>query len=287
MFVALLDFMLVASLFAGLETALYHTAFYWFGYHDKINELHQMMDDCHLYVNSESEGYLTLVETYDDGDDPEAHYDESIVYFYGHDAHAVTDGRLDGYYQLKLASGHFELGEGDNPVAIESASEADLLEFYESAYYSALALFTSNPTYVNNMRATFYVVVFTSLFSLTVGAAIVYLIVPLIGKKGSTPFQRLLKLGLADARDDTRVKRHQVVLRFFVLLFFNLWAPLLLYVEFAYFTLVPIFVTLIMISVVPSFRGPHDLVSKTYVIAYKNIEVPEKAIPVMIEEGTK
>ncbi|MFA5235400.1 MAG: RDD family protein [Bacilli bacterium] len=287
MFVALVDFLLVAALFAGIETALYHTAFEWFGYHTRVDEIHQLMDDSHLYVENDTNGYLTLTEAYVEETDPEGHYDPGIVYFYGHDARALSAGRLQFYYQTKLDSGYFELDEGPNPVALDSVSDEDLLEFFKDAYDSALDFFEDNPIYVSDMRATFYIVVFTSLFSLTLGAAIVYLLVPLVSKKGSTPVQLLFKLGLADARDDTRVKNHQVVLRFLVLLLFNLWLPILLYVEFAYFTLVPNFVTLIMISIVSGFRGPHDLASKTYVIAYKDIEIPVRRVPLVVEEGVK
>ncbi len=288
MFVALMDFLLVAALFAGLETLLYHTAFGWFGYHDRVDELHDMMADSHLYVANDTNGFLTLKETYVEETNPDDHYDPAIVYYYSHDERAVAAERLDGYYQAKLDSGFFEMGEGPNPVATATATPEERLGFYENAYESALSFFSSHPTYVSDMRATFYVVVFTSLFSLTVGAGIVYLAVPLISPNGSTPFQWLFKLGLADARDDTRVKRHQIVLRFLVLLFFNLWAPILLYVEFAYFTLVPNFITLIMISIVSGNRGPHDLASKTYVVAYKNIEIPARPTTLIVDgEGTR
>ncbi|MFA5763019.1 MAG: RDD family protein [Bacilli bacterium] len=271
-----LDFLLIIFLFVGFEAALYFSIFEPLGYHRLMDESQQVLRDSHLYIFDEMRGFLSITEAYDENLTPEENYDIPITFFYTNDARAIENNLLEDYSSSKIASGYFvEVSEG----VFERTSEAtDVLvkTFFVSAYDEAVDFLEEDPVYVNGVEKTFYIVIFTVLFSATLAVSVIQLLIPLLMKNGQTPFKLAFKLCLADARDDTRVKRKQLVIRFVILLSFNIWVPILLFARFSYFTLIPIFVSLVIMSVTKRFSGPHDYVANTYIVSSRDIVIPEK-----------
>jgi len=278
MFSALLDFLLVVILFAGIEAALYYTAFDWFGYTRMMNEAHEVLADSHLYTYQDGKGYLPLNETYNKEISPDENYDIPLTYYYTNDSRAISDNLFSKYNSAKITSGYFQLNEESNTIVRIETDDVKVKVFYEAELGKATSFLERDPGYYKSVQGTYYIVIFTCLFSVTLGAAVIYLLIPLLRKDGETPFQMVFKICLVDGRDDTRVKRKQIVIRFAILILFNIWIPILLYANFTYFTLVPNLITLIMMSVTRSFSGPHDYVSHTYVATKRDIEIPEKRI---------
>ncbi|HPM08083.1 MAG TPA: hypothetical protein PLL60_04800, partial [Bacilli bacterium] len=79
--------------------------------------------------------------------------------------------------------------------------------------------------------------------------------------------------------DDTRVKKGQVAIRFVILLLFNIWVPILLFARFSYFTLIPVFISIVLMSLTKTFSGPHDYVARTYIVSNRDIVIPERSTP--------
>ena len=281
-----LDFLLAVLLFVGFEAAVYFSLFDVLGYHQYVEEAQQVLRESSLYVYDEDKGFLSITETYDEELTPEENYDVPILAYYTSDERAIADNCLLRYNNSKIASGYFvEENEGIY-VRVASATDVQVKAFFVTAYDEAVAFLEDDPVYVNGVNKSFYIVVFSSLFSATMAMGIIYLLIPLLMKNGQTPFKLVFRLCLVDSRDETRVKRRQLVYRFLILLFFNIWIPILLFANFTYFTLIPIFVSVAMMSFSKSYSGPHDYVAKTYIVSNRDIVIPEKSAPVdLIEQG--
>lgn len=274
-----LDFLLACLLFVGFEAALYFTIFEPLGYHQLMGESQAVLQDSHLYVLDDDSGLLTITEAYDESLSPEENYDVPLTFYYTNDVRAIADNRLARYHNSKLVSGYFvEESEGVF-VRTDGADDAEVKTFFAGAYDDAVTFLETDPVYLNGVEKTFYIVIFTSLFSATLGMAIIFLLIPLLMKNGQTPFKLVFKLCLADARDDTRVKKGQVAIRFVILLLFNIWVPILLFARFSYFTLIPIFISIVLMSLTKTFSGPHDYVARTYIVSNRDIVIPERSTP--------
>ncbi|MDD3938553.1 MAG: RDD family protein [Bacilli bacterium] len=277
-----LDFFLACLLFVGFEATLYFTLFEPLGYHRLMDESQAVLQDSHLYILDDERGLFTITEVYDENLTPEENYDIPLTYYYTNDPRAIADNRLARYHNSKIVSGYFvEEGEGIF-VRAEGADDNEVKAFFVSAYDDAIKFLERDPVYLNGVNKTFYIVIFTSLFSATLAMAIIHLLIPLLMKNGQTPFKLVFKLCIADARDDTRVKKGQVVVRFVILLLFNIWVPILLFARFSYFTLIPVFISIILMSLTKTFSGPHDYVAKTYIVSNRDIAIPEH---VKVDEG--
>ncbi|HOJ44781.1 MAG TPA: RDD family protein [Bacilli bacterium] len=273
---ALFDLLIAIIIFGGLQAGVFYGLYGPLGYHQALASAQEVLSDSGLYVYDAQRGYLTITETYDDTLTPSENYDNPITTYYSNDARAIAENKLDSYYVAKIASGLFELNDEQIPELLPDVSETALKSFYGAEYGKAVVFLEQDPVYVAGIRQTFLIALFSNLVTITLSCSIVYLLVPMLRPNGQTPMQILLKIGLADASSDTRVKRGQIAIRFAILLLFNVWLPILLYARFAYFTLVPIFVTLILMTITKASRGPHDFASNTYIVSLKDMQIPQR-----------
>lgn len=281
---ALLDFLLIFILFALIETTFYFTIFTPLGYHESIDETRAILLDSHLYVEGEYNKILTITETYNEELTLEENYDVPIVYYYTNDDRAVRSGRLDSYYISKENSGYFDRLENDVFTRKEGVSEEKFEAFFVSSYEKAVAFLEDDPAYLRGVQRSFYIVLFTSLGSITIASLLIHLLVPMISKHGQTPFKFVFKICLIDARDETQVKKWQILVRFFILIFFNIWVPVIIYARFVYATTVPLIVSAITLFVTRTNSSPHDFIAKTYVVSKRDVHIPKTRVPEVIEE---
>lgn len=273
---ALFDLLIALIIFGGLQTGVFYGLYGPLGYHQAQESARDVLSDSGLYVYDAQRGYLTITETYDDTLTATENYDGPITAYYTVDARAIAANKLSTYYAAKIASGHFELNDEEIPELLPDVSDTALKNFYGAEYGKAIVFLEQDPIYVEGIRQTFFIALFSNLVTITIACSIVYLLVPMLRRNGQTPMQILFKIGLADASSDMRVKRGQIAIRFAILLLFNVWLPILLYARFAYFTLVPVFVTLILMTITRASRGPHDFASNTYVVSLKGIVIPAR-----------
>ncbi|MFA5421749.1 MAG: RDD family protein [Bacilli bacterium] len=270
-----LDFLMIFIIFAGFEALTYFTLFEPLGYHALIDEAHQVLSDSHLYSYDSAKGYSTITEAYNEDLTPEENYDVPIVYYYSQDARALQNDRLALYYNEKTTSTYFvEESEGIFARA-GNATDDEIRTFLASEYDKAIAFLEDDPVYLNGIQKSFYIVIFSVLINATLATGIIHLLIPMLMKNGQTPFKLVFKLALVDNRDETRAKRWQIVVRFSILISFNIWIPILLFAKFTYFTLIPVFATIIMMSLTKTYSGPHDYFSKTYIVSSRDITIPE------------
>lgn len=291
LFSALVDFFFVAILFAGLEATTYYTLFDKLGYHAMIDEVHELYDNSHLYAYSEKNGYQSLTDTYNDTKTPDENYDPYITYYYTFDARAIKSNKLETYKSDKLAAKTlFTFDDNNEIIRIEGSDDKTAKEFYSNQYDSAISFFESNPKYYQNAQKPYYIIVYSCLINVLISGAIFYILIPLLTKDGATISSLIFKLGVADARDDTKVKKSQIVIRGVVIILMNYIIPILLYASFEYFTLIPILISFGMINFSKNNLGPHDLLSRTYMVNKKGLvikDTPEKEVVITDDDDCK
>ena len=278
-FAALIDFVIAFLLFMVLEAGEYYTVFNNIGYHTMIDDIHLMYENSHLYsYDSTSRTYLELTSIYDDKKTPAENYDDNLVYYFTTDSRCLEDNKFNDYKDAKINSGYFTKDNEDNIIEKNDADKTKLKLFYETQYKNAVTYFGNNPVYKLDLNKTYYIIIYSILINIIISSTIIYLLIPILKKDGETIGYMLFKLGICDARDDTRVKKFQVFIRYFVFVTFNFLIPLFIYTKWVYFTLIPIFVTCIMVVATHSNSGLHEYISKTYVFDKKDIHIPNKRI---------
>ena len=160
--------------------------------------------------------------------------------------------------------------EIDGELVKKEIDQSYFLSFYEDEYSKALEYFQKNPTYIVDANDTIMVFISFGLVSLTIACSIVYLLIPLLSKKKVTPAQLLLSLMLVDYVKDLEVTNKQIIIRFFVILLFEYWVPILLFVNIQMLGLVPILITIVMMSFTKKNLAPHDYLTGTMVITTRN-----------------
>jgi|GEM_PF-1162005 RDD family. len=274
-FSTLIDFLFIVAIFAGLEATMYYTIFEPLGYFSMVDKVHELYDDSHLYVYSDENKYQTITEIYDSNKTADENYDRPITEYYTYDERAISDNKLAEYKATKLANKTLFTSDAlGNPIRISGSDESLAKEFYKNCYDAAIDYFEDNPEYYYNAKNSFYIIVGTVLFSTILSTGIIYLLIPLLRKDGETPSQIILHIALCDGRDDTKVKKKQVIIRYVVLLIWDFVIPILFYSTLNYFTLIPVLITLAMVCFTKSNSGPHDYVSKTYVVDKKDLDIP-------------
>ena len=126
--------------------------------------------------------------------------------------------------------------------------------------------FDSNPIYKKLVSKITALIALTILISLTIATSIIYLIVPLLRKEGETPAQIINKLCIIDTRKMSTIKKWQIVVRYLILLLFNYFMPVILFVEVGYFVPLTIIISLLMICITKNNLGPHDYATQSMVI---------------------
>lgn len=270
----IIDTIAILILIVAFEWCFSQTLFEPLGYYEKLEAVHAMYDESHLFAYSEENGYSTIDLAYDDSKTPEENYDVAITYFYSHDERALADNKLAEYNAAKISSNYF-VYSGETIVRAAEVEEAYFVAFFEFEYDEAVDYFESDPIYFSYMDSSFMIIVVTILISATIATAIIYLIIPLTRKNGQSLAQIITHLAIADSRDDTRVKKWQIVVRYLVILGMDFYFPILMYAQWGVFTAIPILASLLIMCVTRANEGPQDFASKTFVVVCKDVEIPE------------
>lgn len=283
--VGALDFLFVLIIFLGLEVFSYQFIFNSLGYTAMIDEVHEIYEDSHLY-KKENHEYKTIKDTYQDTITPKENYDEALIYFYTQNARAVKENKIKEYNDAKIASTYFEVNSSTNEVVENNrGSTAQYKVFYEIQYSKAVEFLDNDPLIISNSNKTYLIMMFSILINSVIATSIIYLLCPLVIKhNGQTPSQFFFKVGLCDGREDIRVKKSQIVVRYLVLVIFNFVLPILLFSKFSYFTILPILITCGMICFTKINGGFHDYISKTYLVNLKEVTIPTEKIIVVKDD---
>lgn len=281
----LFDFLIAAICTLLIQTAFQFTLFKPFGYNEKMDVMHQKMEDSHLYAQ-DSASYYEITNIFDDKKDSlKEQYDDRIIYYYTHDERAIENRKLDEFNKNKdLYPELFKFNEEKNEYEfVSSEKESDVIfksykTFFEKEYQNALSFFSLDPTYNAYHRQTF-LIYFTFLgISILISGGIFYLLVPLLMKNGETIFKKVFKLGLIDDRTGKRVKKKQIIIRFVVFMIISFYMPFFIEVVFNYFTLIPTLATILVLCVTRKNKGIHDYAAQTMIVSRRNREIEDDVV---------
>lgn len=254
-----LDLLMILILSIGMELAIYHTVLKWLGYQEIIENIHQMYDETGLYDKTEN-GYFKEKEY--DAD----LYQEIIIHYYQQDAYALSSHKIEEFVEKMEASNLFLKDESGNYSIKEDAKVEDVKSFYLKEYHEAIAFFKTDLQYKSYVSKSFSMMMLSYIVSIGLGSSIIFLIIPLCRKEGETPAQIMNKICLVDARDNSTIKKWQIVIRYFVILLFDMYLPILLYIQDVSLFLLPIFITILMMGLTKTNIGPQDYLSQSKVI---------------------
>lgn len=254
----LLDIIFIVILAIGFEFVFSKTILNISGFNSLIDETREMYLDSNLYIQSENNSYIE----YQKGDN----LDEIIIQYYENDEYAKNMDCLDKYNESKINSSLFEYDNNGNIIEKLDIEKDKLDEFYYNEYQKAIDVFDSNGYYQNLLTRISSLFILTLLLAITLATSIIYLIIPLCRKNGETPAQIINNLCIVDNKSMVDIKKRQIVIRYLVILLFNYFFPILMYVKFSYFSTITILISVIMICVTKNNIGPHDYLSQSVVI---------------------
>lgn len=263
----LLDIIFIVILAIGFEFVFSKTILNFSGFNSLIDETKEMYFDSNLYIQSENNSYIE----YQKGDN----LDEIIIQYYENDEYAKNMDCLDKYNESKINSSLFEYDNSGNIIEKLDIEKDKLEEFYYNEYQKAINVFDSNGYYQNLLTRISSLFILTLLLAITLATSIIYLIIPLCRKNGGTPAQIINNLCIVDNKSMVDIKKRQIVIRYLVILLFNYFFPILMYVKFSYFSTITILISVIMICVTKNNIGPHDYLSQSVVILKRKNDVLE------------
>ncbi len=274
LFSGIIDLLFFFILTIGLELGSFYGVFPSLGYKDYINEVQLMYKESHLFNYTDEDGYTSKLDDFDKNFSNLTLLDESITYYYSYDDYAISANRLETYNNIKLKSELF-IYEGENLVIDQNKDIDKVYEFLETEYNSAINYFKSNPTFIDYSNKSYSILLYGTLIVIIISSLIYYLLLPLCIKYKVTLGEIIFKIALASSKDEQLAKNKDVVIRNIVFILFNIIAPFLLYTQIPFLALIPIFITILLLSFTKSNLTPHDYMSNTYLVnieAIKNIK---------------
>lgn len=278
----LLDLAVSIALVVGLQFLLAYLLYAPLGYYSAHEEILNTYEESHLFFKTEAGDYDLLTDHYDNTKTLEENYDTPIVYYYSNVDYPKSFDKIGKYNTAKVATGLWD----SNNQRTDTFDEMQAKTWLITQYNEAVSLCKNSPSYVNGINHMIYVTYFTLLISIVIGSLPCYLIVPLLNKRGATPFQLIFKMGLADKETDKQVKKSQIVLRYIVLLGLDFLLPEVWWYFFGgakYLFGVPFFADIAVMCFTPNNTSIHDLVSRSYVISvrgdvdFKDLDEKKKA----------
>ena len=266
----LLDLLFIFILLALIELLAAAVLFRPLGYYDAQSNIDTIFAESGLYLRQNGFN-VQISNAYDDNKSIEENYDIPITKFYTENPRCQEKNKLADYVQAKLDSGLYERNASGDLVKLDKVSDEDLKTFYEKEYEKALSFLGQDPVYVEAVNKTFNIMVYSMLISFLISAGVFYFLIPLLRKNGETLGQIICKICLVDARNVSRVKKIQVVLRSLVVVVLNFLIPFWVFIFFGHVTMVPFLVTFAMMCLIKYNRSVQDFASFTQVI--KKFEV--------------
>lgn len=207
-----------------------------------------------------------LLITCDTAEDMIEVLEPAITNFYLTNSYAIEANKIDEYKQTKLSSGLFKEVEG-NIVLITPYDSTEITNFYEVEY-------TNANDYLNSVGTTYALssvivlnILTDALFAVLLSSLIIYLLIPLLSKEGETLFQRVFKICLIDARDNSAVKKWQILVRYLAVTSIYLLLPIvMLRFEFGELCILPIAAGILLMCATKKSKGPQDYISSTQII---------------------
>ena len=256
-FSAALDgvFIFIVSLL--MMTLFYKTLFKPLGYYDYVQEARNVLIESNLYQQTQYDELVTIEY------DAEI-YDQRIKDYYQNDSYALSKEKLEEYNNAKIESKLYQYNENNELVLVDNVDNNKVKEFLTQQYNNAISFLKTNSMYISNTNKSFMVVYLMLLLTLFIVTSIFYLFIPLLRKDGESLSQIIFKICLVDRRDNSTVKRWQILVRYLIILGFDYLLTMILYVYFGSFMFLPLLISIFMIGFTKTNSGPQDYLSNTY-----------------------
>lgn len=226
-------------------------------YFDKVDDIDTLYQESHLYRKDGSK-YMTL-----DYDPIVA--DDSITYYYTNCYYPKSLNALEEYNKAKEASKLFTL-ENEKYILKGDVDGDSVKEFFSFYYNEALNVFDSNPELIKLKKETKLMMIWTVSGTLMISSAIFYLLIPLLRKDGESIGEMITKLCIIDARDNSTVKRWQLVMRYLVILLFDILVGTFLTYLWELSALFPGILSIAVMGLNKENRSIHCFASQTVVM---------------------
>ena len=254
----ILDFIFICILFVGFEFAssllINNSSFYT----DLVKQTQELYKNSNLYQINDNNDYVEYTEN--------DNLDEIITNYYSSDKYATSHNKLENYIKSKIDSNYFEYNENNQLVVKDTINEQEVTLFYYSEYLSAIVFFESDPKYDSLISKITVINLFKTLNSITLATAVIYLLIPMLRKEGETPAQIINKLCVVDARNMKQIKRWQILLRYIIILLFNYFFPIVLFIQNGAFIPLTIIITIGMMCITRNNLAPHDYATQSLII---------------------
>ena len=235
------------------------------GYQESLETILRISDESGLFVKINERSYIEVSKYYQDTTELEQNYDEKITYYYTNDQRAINNNKLDSYKKAKEDSNYFDYND-NKYVKKADISDDQIVAFYEQKYAEALTFFRADENYRYASSNTFNIAMYSFFISMLVSSSIFYLLIPLLNKEGETIGQLIGKICLIDARDGSKVKPWQILVRFIVLFIINFFIPFFIYKHWGRVILISDVATVFIMSFTRKTKGPQDFASLSMVI---------------------
>lgn len=254
----LLDFILIIILMLGFQTLTNLIVSSSKVYKELIVQTHKMYEESSLYKIDEKGDYVEY--------NNEDNLDKVIITYYTTSSYAISNNKLNDYNLAKKESNLFDIDSAGNYVVKDIASKEALSLFYENEYQAAINYFETDPSYDKVLSKISFINLMISLNAITIATAIIYLLIPLLRKEGETPSQILLKLCIVDSRNMKQIKKWQIIVRYIIILLFNYFLPVILFLQNGYFVPITIIITVGMMCITKNHISPHDFATQSMVV---------------------
>lgn len=238
----------------------------YFHLNEKNQTYTQLLEDSFLYQKNEKNQWVEINNFVKiDHQETIENYLASIQNFYTSNHQAIQENKWIEIEELLLKNENFK--QDEQQICLKE--EADLMNVVETLnpiYEQALQYFQQTQEYVkiyhdisNQIMINFFISMFLSFFILTA-------IVPISRKDGVTIGKRIQQLQMVTKKDQTRVKKYQLLIRFIMVYLFQIIVPFLCGQYFEIFYTFPLMLTLILMTFSKQHLAIHDYIANTQVI---------------------
>ena len=265
--VGLLDFVFTAIIVATCALFSYFVLFEPLGYNAAAETIVNEYKQSGLFLIEDS-NFISIDTKYDDKDDPVAYYDTVITHYYATDSRAISENKLTYYIQTKVDSGYFVIDSENNCVVKEGIGTLVLKELLEKEYANALEYFYESPILAKASKTTFDVIGYTLLISVSIGAVIIYIIIPLCSKNKQTFAYRICGLTTVNSKTLQPLTTGKIILRnsIFIVITYVLAVTLFLLSGEIYYSAIPVLANTILMCLFHTNCGIHDIGAECTVI---------------------
>ncbi len=295
---ALLDLIVTLLMIVGFFFACRYTILDPMGHQDDVDFVHNACAESSLFVESNG-GYYEVTDEgkYDSSKTPEQNYELRIVYYYTNCDYPIQLKMKDTYFAEKTAAKYWKELIPDERYSLEKGSTMEQIEAWMNSHYqrvegfedtnnnavvgflskqyeSAIAKFVANPEYVKHTTHATLTEYFIVLISEILALGIYYILLPLVLKRGATPFKLVFKIAVIDKYGLKLASKMQILLRYFVLIVINFIIPTIWYFFMpsvvGYLAMLFPMAEIMFLGISHSNSGIHDYAARTYLADFKD-----------------